>query len=137
GIGSTRGGEHSRTAQLCPSCSGIGGNLPESQLRTSRRGLRLYVFGSSLTSAYWNGAATYYRGLYKNLHALGYQITFAEPDIYDRRQHRDLHADPPYAHCPLYRNRKELNEHLRQAREADLIIKHSGVGSEDEYLEGA
>lgn len=99
--------------------------------------MRLYVFGSSLTSAYWNGAATYYRGLYKNLHALGYQITFAEPDIYDRRQHRDLHADPPYAHCPLYRNRKELNEHLRQAREADLIIKHSGVGSEDEYLEGA
>ncbi len=39
--------------------------------------MKLFVFGSSLTSSYWNGAATYYRGIYKNLHALGYQITFA------------------------------------------------------------
>ena len=43
--------------------------------------MKLYVFGSSLTSTYWNGAATYYRGIYKNLHQLGYEIVFAEPDI--------------------------------------------------------
>ncbi len=100
-------------------------------------GLRLYVFGSSLTSAYWNGAATYYRGIYKYLHALGYEITFAEPDIYERQQHRDLAEDPPYAHCPVYQNRQELDACLRAAGEADLIIKHSGIGADDDYLETA
>ena len=101
--------------------------------------MSLYVFGSSLTSAYWNGAATYYRGIYKNLHALGYRITFAEPDIYDRPRHRDWPAgqDPAYAHCPIYRGRAELDLHLRRAREADLIVKHSGVGADDDYLEAA
>jgi len=102
-----------------------------------RSGLRLYVFGSSLTSAYWNGAATYYRGLYKNLHALGYHVTFAEPDIFDRLRHRDWPADPPFAHCPVYRSHTELLLHLRRAREADLIIKHSGVGAHDAFLDEA
>lgn len=103
------------------------------------KGLNLYVFGSSLTSAFWNGAATYYRGLYKNLHQLGYRITFAEPDIYNRLQHRDWPPgeDPPYARCPVYRGRAELEGCLRAARDADLIIKHSGVGAEDEFLEAA
>lgn len=90
-----------------------------------------------MTSAFWNGAATYYRGIYKHLHALGYRITFAEPDIYQRQQHRDWAGDPPYAHCPIYRNRSELDVLLDRARSADLIIKHSGIGAEDEYLEAA
>jgi spore maturation protein CgeB len=46
--------------------------------------MRFFVFGSSLTSSYGNGAATYYRGIYKHLAALGHDITFAKPDIYDR-----------------------------------------------------
>lgn len=95
------------------------------------------MFGSSLTSAFWNGAATYYRGIYKHLHARGYHITFAEPDIYQRQQHRDFDRDPPYAHCPVYHNRRELDTQLRQARHADVIIKHSGIGAEDAYLEEA
>lgn len=90
-----------------------------------------------MSSAYWNGAATYYRGVYKNLHALGYDITFAEPDILGRQRHRDWSGDPPYARCPVYRSRAELEWHLRRAREADLIVKHSGVGAEDDYLEAA
>jgi len=32
--------------------------------------MNIFVFGSSITSCYWNGAATYYRGIYKNLAAL-------------------------------------------------------------------
>ena len=51
--------------------------------------MKIFVFGSSLTSSYWNGAATYYRGIYKYLHELGHEITFAEPDIYDRQKNRD------------------------------------------------
>ena len=52
--------------------------------------MKIFAIGSSLVSSYWNGAATYYRGIYKALHSLGHDITFAEPDIYDRQNKRDL-----------------------------------------------
>ena len=51
--------------------------------------MNIFVFGSSIASCYWNGAATYYRGIYKYLHALGHHITFAEPDAYGRQQKLD------------------------------------------------
>jgi spore maturation protein CgeB len=38
--------------------------------------MKIAFFGSSLVSSYWNGAATYYRGLLKALSALGQEITF-------------------------------------------------------------
>ena len=50
--------------------------------------LNIAFFGSSLLSAYWNGAATYYRGIIRNLDALGHRITFYEPDAFDRQQRR-------------------------------------------------
>jgi spore maturation protein CgeB len=56
--------------------------------------VRIAFFGSSLVSCYWNGAATYYRGIVKALHARGHTITFYEPDAYERQAHRDI-ADPP------------------------------------------
>ena len=96
--------------------------------------MKLFVFGSSLTSSYWNGAATYYRGIYKNLHALGFDIVFAEPDIYGRQQHRDV-EDISYARVIVYEAPSQIPALLRQAGEADLVIKHSGVGSDDELLE--
>lgn len=96
--------------------------------------MKLYVFGSSLTSSYWNGAATYYRGIYKNLDTLGYDITFAEPDIYQRQQHRDLTAIE-YAEVRVYQTPRGLDKVLAEAEAADLIIKHSGVGADDELLE--
>jgi spore maturation protein CgeB len=95
--------------------------------------MNLFVFGSSLTSSYWNGAATYYRGVYKNLAALGYQITFAEPDIYDRQKNRDA-AAIDYARVLVYQT-GALDSLLALAGEADLVIKHSGVGAEDAELE--
>jgi spore maturation protein CgeB len=49
-----------------------------------RRGLTIAFFGSSLVSAYWNGAATYYRGITRALHDDEHQITFYEPDAYNR-----------------------------------------------------
>src|SRR5690606_20506316 len=64
-------------------------------------GLNVAIFGSSLVSAYWNGAATYYRGLIKALHARGHRITFFEPDAYDRQRHRDL-DDPEWARVVVY-----------------------------------
>lgn len=96
--------------------------------------MRIFVFGSSLTSSYWNGAATYYRGIYKSLHALGYEITFAEPDIYKRQQNRDV-QDVTYASVIVYQTPRDIPELLELAAGADLIIKHSGVGADDEMLE--
>ena len=55
--------------------------------------MKLAFYGSSLLSSWWNGAATYYRGLLRDLASRGYQITFYEPDAYERQQHRDM--DPP------------------------------------------
>ena len=64
-------------------------------------GLDIAFFGSSLVSAYWNGAATYYRGIVRALHERGHRVTFYEPDAYDRQQHRDI-ADPDWATVVVY-----------------------------------
>jgi spore maturation protein CgeB len=63
--------------------------------------MRIAFFGSSLVSAYWNGAATYYRGLLKALSARGHEVAFYEPDAFDRQAHRDL-PDPPWATVVVY-----------------------------------
>ncbi len=96
--------------------------------------MRIFVFGSSITSSYWNGAATYYRGIYKSLAALGHEITFAEPDILDRQQNRDL-SEVEYAEVIVYQTPHDIGELIALACTEDLVIKHSGVGSEDERLE--
>lgn len=95
--------------------------------------MNIFVFGSSLTSTYWNGAATYYRGMYKNLHRLGHRITFAEPAIYDRQNHRD--AEISYAEIRVYETPRDIPALLKEARRADVVIKHSGVGADDSRLE--
>jgi spore maturation protein CgeB len=96
--------------------------------------MRIFVFGSSITSSYWNGAATYYRGIYKQLHALGHSITFAEPDAYGRQEKRDP-GDFSYVNSLVYKTEDEIPALLRQAERCDLVIKHSGVGVFDELLE--
>jgi spore maturation protein CgeB len=96
--------------------------------------VKIFVFGSSLVSSYWNGAATYYRGIYRNLHALGHDVTFAEPDIYDRQKKRDA-GDFSYVRTLVYETPRDIDGLLRLACDADLVIKHSGVGADDELLE--
>jgi spore maturation protein CgeB len=96
--------------------------------------MRIFVFASSLTSSYWNGAATYYRGIYKHLRALSHEIICAEPDIYNRQQNRDI-GDFSYARVIVYQTPRDLPRLLAQACDADLVIKHSGVGADDDVLE--
>ncbi|MGC2697347.1 MAG: glycosyltransferase [Candidatus Angelobacter sp.] len=96
--------------------------------------MRIFAFGSSITSSYWNGAATYYRGIYRHLDALRHQITFAEPDAYGRQQKRDT-GDFSYVNSIVYQNSADLHALLQQARQYDLVIKHSGVGVFDDLLE--
>lgn len=97
--------------------------------------LKIAFYGSSLVSAYWNGAATYYRGIIKALNKLGHEITFYEPDAYERQQHRDL-PDPDWAKVVVYNADEEgVYGALQGAREADVIVKASGVGVFDGLLE--
>lgn len=100
--------------------------------------MNIAFFGSSLVSAYWNGAATYYRGIIRALAGRGHRITFYEPDAYERQQHRDI-PDPEWARVVVYPGTGEVGvmAALESARGADLIVKASGVGVFDELLEGA
>jgi spore maturation protein CgeB len=97
--------------------------------------LRIGFYGSSLVSAYWNGAATYYRGLLKALAARGHEITFFEPDAYERQQHRDI-PDPSWARVVVWPATADgLARALGQASGFDVLVKASGVGVYDAELE--
>ena len=100
--------------------------------------MRIAFFGSSLVSAYWNGAATYYRGMLKALAALGHCITFYEPDAFERQQHRDI-EQPTWAQVVVYPATAQSWQRAltRAARESDLLVKASGVGVFDAELEQA
>ncbi|MBF7013816.1 glycosyltransferase [Novosphingobium resinovorum] len=99
--------------------------------------MKIAFYGSSLLSSYWNGAATYYRGILKALAGHGYDITFYEPDAFDRQQHRDI-APPTWARSVVYSATQEgLRSVLAEAGAADIVVKANGVGVFDrELLEG-
>src|SRR6195952_1840557 len=92
------------------------------------------MYGSSLLSAYWNGAATYYRGILRALAPLGHDITFFEPDAFDRQSHRDIDP-PPWCRVVVYpATEAGVRDVLAQAARADVVIKASGVGVFDDVL---
>jgi spore maturation protein CgeB len=96
--------------------------------------MKIAFYGSSILSSYWNGAATYYRGILKALAGHGYDVTFYEPDAFDRQSHRDI--DPP-AWCKVVvypASAEGLENVVRQAGAADLVVKASGVGFADDEI---
>lgn len=101
--------------------------------------MNIAFFGSSLVSSYWNGAATYYRGILKALHTRGHKIAFYEPDAYDRQKNRDMQQDPPYAEVVVYPGDLSPGAVAKLVRDAttqsDVIVKASGVGVFDTLLE--
>lgn len=107
----------------------------------SARAWEIAFFGSSLVSAYWNGAATYYRGLLRALAERGHRVTFYEPDAFGRQEHRDI-PDPDWARVVVYPvgsdetpSEEGARRCLQMARGADLVVKASGVGVLDGFLE--
>ena len=96
--------------------------------------MKIAIYGSSLLSSYWNGAATYYRGILRALASYGHAITFFEPDAYDRQSHRDI-APPSWCEVVVYpATETGLRDVLARADAADVVIKASGVGVYDEAL---
>jgi len=96
--------------------------------------MRIAFYGSSLLSSYWNGAATYYRGILKALAGLSYEITFHEPDAFDRQSHRDIEP-PDWARVVVYPATPEgVRDAAGHAAGADVVVKASGVGYADDAL---
>ena len=112
---------------------------PPSRVPGEGEGKRMKIafYGSSLLSSYWNGAATYYRGLLRDLASRGYSITFYEPDAFDRQKHNDIEP-PEWARVVVYDATPDaLRGVLAEAAQADIVVKASGVGVFDsELLEG-
>jgi spore maturation protein CgeB len=100
--------------------------------------MRIAFFGSSLVSAYWNGACTYYRGIVRALDARGHRVTFYEPDAFDRQAHRDI-DDPGWAEVVVYEpsDERAVRAVVAGAADADVVVKASGVGVFDAVLEEA
>jgi spore maturation protein CgeB len=99
--------------------------------------MKIAFFGSSILSAYWNGAATYYRGIVRALHRMGHSITFYEPDAFDRQAHIDLEP-PDWVKVVVYANTiGAALQQVESASDADWVIKASGVGVFDSLLENA
>jgi spore maturation protein CgeB len=98
--------------------------------------MRIAFFGSSILSSYWNGAATYYRGLLRSLTDFGYDITFYEPDAYGRQQNRDVDS-LPWVRSVVYDGTDPagVERCLQEAGSADVVVKASGVGVFDQLLE--
>ncbi|MDF2902045.1 MAG: hypothetical protein K0Q62_2104 [Phenylobacterium sp.] len=99
--------------------------------------MKIAFYGSSLLSAYWNGAATYYRGMLGELAKRGYAVTFYEPDAFDRQAHRDIEP-PDWAEVVVYpATETGVRDVIARAADADIVVKASGVGVfDDELLEG-
>jgi spore maturation protein CgeB len=96
--------------------------------------MRIAFYGSSLLSAYWNGAATYYRGIIRELARQGHRTTFYEPDAFDRQRHRDI-GPPDWAEVRVWpANEDGLRSVVPEAARADVVVKASGVGVFDEEL---
>ena len=92
--------------------------------------MKIAFYGSSLLSSYWNGAATYYRGILRALAERGCEIVFYEPDAFDRQSHRDI--DPPaWARSVVYPATPEALREVLAAigADAEVVTLITGEGA--------
>jgi spore maturation protein CgeB len=85
-------------------------------------GMKIVIFGLSISSAWGNGHAALLRGLFRSLHQQGHQIHFFERDVPYYASHRDV-ENVPYAHLHLYSGWNEnLSQAKRQLADADVAV---------------
>jgi spore maturation protein CgeB len=87
-----------------------------------------FVFlGLSITSSWGNGHATTYRGLVRELGALGHNVLFLERDTEWYRENRDL-PRPPYCRTELYGSLEQLFARFgAEVARADVVVVGSYV----------
>lgn len=96
--------------------------------------MNIGFYGSSLLSAYWNGAATYYRGVIRALAARGHRVTFFEPRAFGRQERADIEP-PEWCEVVVYEpDDSGLAHVVKRMADADVVVKASGVGVLDREL---
>ncbi len=75
--------------------------LYKERRRFYSEGMKIVIFGLSISSAWGNGHATLLRGLFRALHSQGHEVDFFERDAHYYAAHRDADCFP-FAHLHLY-----------------------------------
>lgn len=89
--------------------------------------MKIVVLGLSITSSWGNGHATTYRGLLRELHRAGHQITFFERDQPWYAGNRDM-PQPDFCETHLYQSLAKLKSRFAdEIRAADCVIVGSYV----------
>ncbi|MDQ3278561.1 MAG: glycosyltransferase [Bacteroidota bacterium] len=89
--------------------------------------LEIVFLGLSVTSSWGNGHATTFRGLIRELHKKGHNVTFLERDVPWYASNRDL-PNPPFCTTILYQSIQELQEKYNSLiAVADMVIVGSYV----------
>src|SRR5882724_1047915 len=90
--------------------------------RSSIGGMKLVIFGLSITSSWGNGHATLWRGLCRALSRRGHLVVFFERDVPYYAQHRDLDHLPD-GRLHLYSEWQDVrHEARREISDADAAI---------------
>jgi spore maturation protein CgeB len=85
-------------------------------------GMKLVVFGLTITSSWGNGHATLWRGLVRALGARGHRVVFFERDVPYYAMHRDLTAMPGHQ-IQLYETWDDVRRvATRHVRDADVVM---------------
>ena len=100
--------------------------------------MRIAFYGSSLLSSYWNGAATYYRGILAPLAARGYDdhvLRAGRVRSAGASRHRAAGLGPVVVYPAT--DATGCARCWRRPPAADVVVKASGVGVfDDELLAG-
>lgn len=102
-------------------------------------GLKITIFGLTLSSSWGNGHATPYRAILRALAREGHRIVFYEKDVPYYASHRDL-TECDYCDLVLYSDWEGIRKHaLADAAESDVVLTASycpqGAHINDEVLE--
>lgn len=91
-----------------------------------RGGMRIVIFGLTVSSSWGNGHATLWRGLCRALAHRGHEVVFFERDVPYYAHARDMEELPGGGRLVLYRDFEEIEaEAKRQVAGADLAITTS------------
>ncbi|WP_207497097.1 CgeB family protein [Aridibaculum aurantiacum] len=89
--------------------------------------MNIVILGLSITSSWGNGHATTFRGLVRELHKKGHDVTFLERDMPWYASNRDM-PNPPFGKTILYNSLDEIKVKYETAvQQADLVIVGSYV----------
>ncbi|RMF83115.1 MAG: hypothetical protein D6736_22090 [Nitrospinota bacterium] len=96
--------------------------------------MKLAIFGSSLTSAYANGATTFFQGLCRALHRQGWEVCFWEETSWPSR--RNTRIDWAGGITVRFYHREEpLSPLLSSLAPYRVILKFTACGSRDQEIE--